>query len=287
MKAKTVSIEICNFATNIAIIFQVNKMNFTERFGVPVPQADITVRYEAPTPLRNYLFQVMQKYEPSLTKIRTIVCLVTKEGPDPNNWGENNFMRSEIQELINNCLWNRVYDLIEEFSIKLQKAQRTSFEKEVNDYFIERGIGWKILDGHIETRGDEMFEKGMKGAVSKLEEKKLQTSSNELKEAIADLSRRPDPEKTGAVQHSLAALECVCREVSGDKKATLGTLISKHSQIIPKPLDDAIQKIWGFSSNHGRHLNEGAIPPYEEAELLVHLSASLCTYLVSKFNISG
>ena len=110
----------------------------------------------------------------------------------------------------------------------------------------------------------------------------MATSKTEIKEAIADLSRRPNPEVTGAVQHSLAALECLSREVIGNKKDTLGVLISKHPEIVPPPLDVAISKIFGFGSEQGRHLKEGHEPAYEEAELLVHLSASLCSYLCKK-----
>ena len=236
-------------------------MNFTERMGIVIPQADITIRNDAPASMRSYIFQRMQNYEPSLKKIRSIVCFVTKEAEDPNNWGENDFMRSEIQGVIDGCLWNRVYDIIEAFYSKLSMHQKRNFEKDINEYFIEKGI---------------------KQAKFKLEEKGLMTSQNEIKEAITDLSRRPIPEITGSIQHSLAALECVCREVAKDKKATLGTLINDHPNIVPKPLDDAIKKIWGFSSEQGRHLQEGRNPSYEEAELLVHLSASLCVYLTNK-----
>jgi len=257
-------------------------MNFTERMGIVIPQADITIRNDAPASMRSYIFQIMQNYEPSLKKIRSIVCFVTKEAEDPNNWGENDFMRSEIQGVIDGCLWNRVYDIIEAFYSKLSMHQKRNFEKDINEYFIEKGIGWKMQAGIIETRGNDIFEDGIKQAKFKLEEKGLMTSQNEIKEAITDLSRRPIPEITGSIQHSLAALECVCREVAKDKKATLGTLINDHPNIVPKPLDDAIKKIWGFSSEQGRHLQEGRNPSYEEAELLVHLSASLCVYLTNK-----
>ena len=37
-----------------------------------------------------------------------------------------------------------------------------------------------------------------------------------------------------------------------------------------------------FASEQGRHLKEGGEPNYEEAELVVHLSASLCAYLAKK-----
>lgn len=257
-------------------------MSFTERMGIDIPQVDITVRNEAPLPLRNYIFQIMLRFEPSLKKIRKLVCFVTKEPENPNNWGENDFMKSEISEIINDCQWYRIYDIIEAFYAQLSISHKSDFEQTVNDYFYDKGIGWKLNNGLIAVRGDEAFEDEVKKVELILEEKGLRTSKGEIKEAIADLSRRPNPEITGAIQHSLAALECVCREVTGDPKATLGALINNNPNIVPKPLDEAIKKIWGFSSEQGRHLQEGRVPAYEEAELLVHLSASLCSYLSKK-----
>ena len=98
------------------------------------------------------------------------------------------------------------------------------------------------------------------------------------------MSRRPTPDITGAIQHSLACLECVAREVTGDRNATLGELIKKHPNIVPKPLDSAIEKIWGFTSEQGRHLREGQAPEYLEAELVVELSSAIATYLGKKLS---
>ena len=255
---------------------------FTNRMGINVSTAEITIRNDAPAFLRNFLLDIMEQYGMGLKKLRDIVCFATKEAPDPNNWGENDFMNSEIQSIIDNCSWYRVYDIIELFYQRLNFQQKDQFENEINNYFYEKGIGWKIKDGQIETRGDEIFETDLKDVEETLTDRELYTSKVEIKEAIADLSRRPDPEITGAVQHSLAALECVCREVTGDKKATLGSLIKSHPDIVPTPLNVAIEKIWGFSSEQGRHLQEGRVPDYDEAELLVHLSATLCSYLCKK-----
>lgn len=257
-------------------------MNFTERMGISIPHAEINIRYEAPSSLRNYLFQLMLNYEHSLKKIRKLVCYITKAPLDPNNWGENEFMQDEISTIMESCPWNRIYDIIEYFYNKLPIYQKESLEKEINEYFEEKGIGWKLYNGNIEIRGDENFENEIRKVEQILEDNGLETSKSEIKEAIADLSRRPKAEITGSIQHSLAALECLCREVTGDKKDTLGTLINNHPEIVPKPLDEAIKKIWGFSSEQGRHLQEGRGPEYEEAELLVHLSASLCVYLGNK-----
>ncbi len=126
------------------------------------------------------------------------------------------------------------------------------FIKEINEYFISNGIGWKIINEQIETRGDEVFETAVKTVVSVLEKANLQTAKTEIKEALIDLSRRPTPDITGAIQHSLACLECVTREITGDKKSTLGDLMKKFPGVIPSPLDVAVSKIWGFTSGYGQ-----------------------------------
>jgi hypothetical protein len=104
----------------------------------------------------------------------------------------------------------------------------------------------------------------------------------QLGQAIADLSRRPDPDVTGAVQHALAAVECSARDVTGDLRATLGELIKRNPGFFPPPLDVAVEKAWGFASERGRHLREGREPLPEEAHLVVGLAAALCSYIATK-----
>lgn len=147
---------------------------------------------------------------------------------------------------------------------------------------MEKGIGWKLVHGILETRGEEAFEQEIKDVVDTLGEAKLDTTQNEIREALKDMSKRPIPDITGSVQHSVAALECLCREITGGKNLTLGKLINSNPQILPKPLDKVVSELFGFASEQGRHLREGGAPKYEEAELVVHLSASLCTYLTKK-----
>jgi hypothetical protein len=79
-----------------------------------------------------------------------------------------------------------------------------------------------------------------------LETAKLQTAHSEMKKALDDLSRRPQADITGAIQHSLACLECVCREVTGDKKATLGALIKKFPDIVLDRLTGQLKKYGGL-----------------------------------------
>lgn len=68
----------------------------------------------------------------------------------------------------------------------------------------------------------------------------------------------------------------------GDAKATLGEAVKRYPGLLPKPLDEAVSKIWGFASNEARHVLEGRETNREEAEFLVGLSATLSTYLTRK-----
>ncbi len=80
----------------------------------------------------------------------------------------------------------------------------------------------------------------------------------------------------------MAALECAARDVSGDARATLGDILKRNPDLLPAPLKVAVEKVWGYSSEIGRHLREGREPARKEAELVVGLAASVATYLVAK-----
>lgn len=80
----------------------------------------------------------------------------------------------------------------------------------------------------------------------------------------------------------MAALECLAKDLTGGDKETLGTLVKNNPGLFPSPLGEAVSKVYGFASNNGRHLREGADPSLEEVELIVGLSGVLCRYLGRK-----
>jgi hypothetical protein len=261
-----------------------DKKTFSKRFGhFTLNEKEITVREDAPQGLRDYVRVAFYDLGKQPSELLPIVCKVLKVAPE-SNWTEFPNIDYEIKSHLANCDWFFVYDLIELILQKLNAKERLNFSEEINEFFIMNGIGWKINENQIETRGDEVFETAVKNVVEVLEVAKLDTAKTEITEAIIDLSRRPTPDITGAIQHSLACLECVSREITGDRKLTMGKIIEKHPNIVPKPLDSAIEKIWGFASNQGRHLQEGQVPEYLEAELVVELTSAITTYLGKRFS---
>lgn len=218
--------------------------------------------------------------------LRTIICKVLRKRPNKNNWTEFPNIDEENHCLIDDCQWYKVYDIAEAIYNKIEEVKFTHepkyFENELNEYFTESGIGWKLINGLIEARGSEGYEKIINATNYALLESGRNTARNELHEAFSDLSRRPNPDITGAIQHSMASLECVAREVCNNPKATLGEIINQHKDLLPPPLDQAIAKAWGYASENARHIREGRAPSYEEAELIVGICALVSTYLLSK-----
>lgn len=261
---------------------------FSERFGYSEPKSSkISVRYEAPEKLRSALPIIASEVGLSPKPMRELVCRVLRERPNSNNWSEYPNINDEVNELIDNCDWYEVYDIIEEAYEVLCESRKTAEAKKfldtINKFFVKNEIGWQLVDGQIKIRGTDAFEAAVSTAKETLSESGRSTAATEIHEALNDLSRRPNPDLTGAVQHAMAALECVARDVTGDHKATLGNLIKKNPGLLPPPLDQVVEKAWGYASERGRHIQEGQNPKPEEAELIVGLASVIATYL-SKSN---
>ncbi len=211
------------------------------------------------------------------------VCGILLKRPDPNNWTEYPNVFAEVQRLVLECSWYRVYDIAEGFYDRLASEDSdvgNRFANRFTELCVENGVGWQMSKGKVVARGSDAFSATSNEAISLLQRVGRKTAAGEMREALQDISRRPTPDLTGCVQHAMAALECVARDVTGKPSKTLGALIGELD--LPKPLDAALDKLWGYASQVGRHLAEGRNPEFDEAELVVTVSASICTYLTRR-----
>lgn len=267
------------------------KKPFSKRHGYRSAPKEITIWEDAPESLRHFVLEQLTSAECGPYPIRDMICSILHVRPDPNNWSEYPNVWDEAQYLVYGCDWFRFYDFMESAYQTLGAKRRNewddsegqqraqAFQEALNEFFVDEGIGWQMVDGEIITRGTETFESNIHSAVEALGAAKRLTAQNEIHEAIGDLSRRPEADLTGAIQHAMAALECVARDVCGDERATLGEVIKRYPGVIPKPLDESIAKAWGFASEMARHIREGRNPERKEVELIVGLAATVATYL--------
>lgn len=266
---------------------------FSQRYGLTPSDAPITIRNEAPEWLRSCIIDAAYRTSLRPSILRSTLCGLLLEPPDINNWSEYPNIDREVRGLLAGAEWFHVYDFIEDIYDKLNspdgcagfgmlQKEMEQFTNTINNAFHRKGVGWQLVEGRIEIRGEESFESSVRAAIKVTEETGRDVACRELHEALSDLSKRPLPDITGAIQHAMAALECAGRDISGNPKATLGGLIKEYPNMFPPPLGQVVEKLWGFTSEKGRHLREGGAPNFEEAELVVGLVGTLVTYLVKK-----
>ena len=163
---------------------------FSRTFGYSGSDAEITIREGVPNFLRYWITEVGSNAGISVHTMRTIVCGLLRVVPDANNWSEGN-VASEVEGLLANCPWYRIYDIIEGFSRAIggngERSLSAEFTDAINQYFREEGVGWKLDSGTIVSRGDEEFEIQTITAASVLREAGYPTATLELHQAIADL----------------------------------------------------------------------------------------------------
>lgn len=252
---------------------------FSQRHGFAPSDVEILIRNDAPEEVRIAVVVGARDLGLSPSAIRETVCGLLLKRPDPSNWSEYPNVWGEVHAIIEDCSWYRVYEIAEALSKKLElRGHSEEYAKILNRCFYENGIGWKMLKGEILHRGDTDSDT-IQQALQNLEVTERKTAASELREAQKDISRRPSPDTTGAIHHSIAALEAVAKDISDKPNDTLGQLIP--SLDIPQPIDKAAEKIWGFASNCARHVREGQVVRPAEAELVVNFSSALCSYLTS------
>lgn len=83
--------------------------------------------------------------------------------------------------------------------------------KEIDEFLFESGGGWQFVDdGKLVRRGNlsiEMLRKGVPMCECGSDAKRGRG------EALKDISKRPVPDCSGAIHHSMAAIECLCRKM--------------------------------------------------------------------------
>ncbi len=258
---------------------------FSAREGYRPLAAPITIREDAPSELRGAILVLAEEAGLSPSTMREVICQVLLVKPDSTNWSEYPNIWNEVDWLLADAPWYKVYDIAEAVYARLRRGMQgatatANFAQRLNDFLVENGIGWELRDGQMVHRGSVAFVKSTHDAPRILDESGFQRAANEMREALGDISRRPAPDTTGAIQHAMAALEATAREVAGQSNPTLGKLVPMLS--LPAPLDQAVHKLWGYASDRGRHVREQQTVDATEAELIVAVSGSLCAFLAQR-----
>lgn len=258
-------------------------------FTAPPP---ITTWYDAPPDLR-YALTVIVRDDcgQGARWTRDAVCSILRTEPD-NNWSEEPLM-AEANHLVRGCPWYKVYDLAEGLHQRLaaidsaqgrsrrQPGPAETFQARLNETMADKGIGWTMAEGKLQIRGEPAQQTVIEKAQESLDG--FPAAERRLEEAFQDLSRRPEADIEGAITHAFAALESVCGKITGTSGATFGDIIKANQSLFPQPMGSALEKMWGYASNHARHQTEHRKPPdIHEAYLLVGTIAAAIIYVTKR-----
>ena len=257
---------------------------FSERHGYRPPDTEIMVRDDAPIEVRHAILALGRNHNLTPKMLREEVCSVLLKIPNPYNWSDYPNVWQEVTDLIESCDWFEVYNIAERLYSSFPDGNLAErFASDLNQFFLRSGIGWEMRGGLLMFRGSQVFERATKDAASILSSTGRPRASSQIQEALLALSRRPEPDVTGAIHHAMGALEATARDVTGQPNPTLGQLIPKLG--LPKPLDAAVEKLWAYSTDRARHIREGQSVDTEEAELIVTVSAAICTFITKRNSI--
>lgn len=221
---------------------------------------------------------------------REAVCRGLKKLPDSQNWSKDNVVR-EIHSLIEEAEWYQVYDAAEAVADELLRRnlyeEYAEYEAEINRTLEECFVGWRMVEARFQVRGEEAVQTVLDKAMADVDQSGLSVAPKELREAIADLSRRPEPDLSGAIHHAMGSLEAIARHCTGDPNSGLGEIVKKHPGLLGEPLNTAVAKFWGYSSEQARHVREGRQLDGDEVELAVGAAAVIASFLLRRLRASS
>jgi AbiJ N-terminal domain 4 len=252
---------------------------FSQRYKHFRP-APISIRDDAPASLRRFVLSAVRHFLPyDIQAFKLVYMALGKVPPDVDSARWN-----RIRDAIDAAPWFKVYDVVEQFYSRsgIERPELDDYVTLTNTFFEENGYAYRLVRGKLEYRGEESFELAVMTADAALTDAGVSTAREEIHKALEDLSKRPKPDLSGAVQHAMAGLECVANYVASTSGLELGKVVKNRPDLFPPPLNEVLPKLYGYASNNGRHLSEGGEPDFAEAELLVGTAAIVATYLARK-----
>ncbi len=86
---------------------------FSTRHGLSRPDAEITIRQDAPSEMRDALVSVAYHCGFKPSTLRDLLCRILYRAPDKGNWSEFPNIDGEVRDLLADCEWFEVYDFVE------------------------------------------------------------------------------------------------------------------------------------------------------------------------------
>ncbi len=190
--------------------------------------------------------------------------------------------------------WNEVYDFLEvcraafmdESDLKPQVRREIGerFEAKVNEVLEANLAGYRFIDGEITTITSPIDVEAVEGALAATDQ--FAEVRKHLRNALALLSDRDNPDFTNSIKESISAVEGVCRIVLGDPSVTMGDAIKRLKDRFPAhgAFLGGMSQLYGWTSDTGiRHTSKGELDPdLHDAQFMLVLCSGFVSYMLGK-----
>ncbi len=175
--------------------------------------------------------------------------------------------------------WYEVYDLIE---FRASLSGSVFDEDSVNKVLARDMSGYRLRGGKIIPITDDTELSAIDEAL--LTANDFNAAREHIREALAKLGRRPDPDLRNAITEAISAVESAARIVTGQPKATLADALKVLGtrRRVHTALKDAWLKLYGYTSDeHGlRHaMTEDPDIDFQTAKYMVVSCAAFVNLL--------
>jgi AbiJ N-terminal domain 4 len=278
-------------------------MRFSQRKGLLPVRVDIQ-RESIDEPLRNKLwtaiqlslFDVSADYlrrngvQPDILIQRIWIFFFNKAVDTIPAYGMAGF-REAIRQWFFKAHWYEAYDFIEALTSELKNEPLDVFTSLTNKFLEQEMAAYRLIETEIAEITSEEEIASIEGALKDTEP--LTPVRAHLKDALAKLTDRKNPDYRNSIKESISAVEALCQRVTGDPKATLGHAIKriKDSGVQLHPsLEQAWGKLYGYTSDQGgiRHaLSDEPNISFADAKYMLVTCSAFISYLTELASVAG
>jgi len=194
------------------------------------------------------------------------------------------YFLEEVKEKFFNDEWYGPYDLIEFLiNTELWGWNRKGFIADVNKVLEEERSPYRIIGNIVAPLISKEEIKEIE-RVLKANDKYNPVKIN-LKNALKQFSKRPDPDYANSIKESISAVEALARISLNNSKGSLGDLTNQLN--IHPVLKESIKKLYGWTSDesgvrHSEKESPSLSANEEEARFMLVICSAFINYIISK-----
>lgn len=183
----------------------------------------------------------------------------------------------QLKSFFMSCVWYQVYDFIEAIAKDDGNLISEDGRKAINSVLERQNAAYRLVNNQFVEITDKNEIQAIELALSS-SETPVQTHLNA---ALRMLSDKEAPDYRNSVKESISAVEAVCRLITSDDSATLGTALKRINTLHPA-MSKAFNNLYGYSSDAPgvRHaLNDQDSVSYADAKFMLVACSAFISYL--------